>query len=179
MKTKETNFLTLFWVALSCILMGGLIGAMTNAVNGWVSPYYFQAIMGWSFPDIWGASIAQGIFEGILYGLIFSIVFTTAFAVITKNEASFSFAYRILRKIVLIVLVCWCIGGVLAMLLATLSSSFYKSSFPATPQDFAEMLRFAWVGGSIWGGIIGSVLGAIIAVFTLKNSWSLEANPTN
>ena len=173
-KNKQSNFQTIFLVALTCVLTGGFIGATTNMINGAVSPYYFKAVMYWDFQDIWTASVAQGILEGLLYGVIFSVIFTTGFGLVTKGQASYSFAFRQLLKIIAIVFTCWTIGGLFAMFLATLSPDFYKSHFPYTPTDKTEMLKFAWVGGSIWGGMIGGLLSAILGVVDTKNSWLKE-----
>ena len=170
-QAKQFNFLTILFVALTCILSGGLIGAATNMINGAVSPFYFQAIMNWDFPNIWAASVAQGVFEGLLYGVIFSIIFTISFGLVTKGQATYGFALKQLAKIIIIVFSCWVIGGLLAMFLATLSPDFYKSSFPLTPTDSAGMIKFAWVGGSIWGGMIGGFIGAILGIVIIKNNW--------
>jgi prolipoprotein diacylglyceryltransferase len=173
-KNKQSNFQTIFLVALTCILTGAFVGATTNMINGAVSPYYFKAVMYWDFQDIWTASVAQGILEGLLYGVIFAIIFTTGFGVVTKGQAPYSFAFRQLLKIIVIVFTCWTIGGLLAMFLVTLSPEFYKAHFPYTPSDKTEMLKFAWVGGSIWGVTLGGLLTAILGVVVTKNSWTKE-----
>jgi len=173
-KNKQSNFQTIILVALTCVLTGGFIGATTNMINGAVSPYYFKAIMNWDFQDIWKASVAQGILEGLLYGVIFSVIFTTGFGIVTKGQAPYGFAFHQLIKIIAIVFTCWTIGGLLAMFLATLSPDFYKAHFPFTPTNKTEMLKFAWVGGSIWGGMIGGLLSAILGVVAIKNSWEKE-----
>jgi len=171
-ENKQSNFLTIFYVALSCIALGGFVGATTNMINGSVSPYYFKAVMFWDFEDIWIASLAQGILEGLLYGVIFALIFTTGFGIVTKGQAPYSFALNQLLKIIAIVFACWTIGGLLAMLLATLSSNFYKGHFPLAPSDQTELLKFAWVGGSIWGGMIGGLLSSVLGVVVTKNSWA-------
>jgi len=173
-ETKQSNFLTIFSVALTCVLIGGSIGAITNMINGAVSPYYFRAIMHWDFQGIWTASVAQGILEGLLYGVIFAFIFTTGLGLVTKGQSSYSFAFRQLLKIVAIVVSCWIIGGLIAIFLSLLSPDFYKAHFPLTPSDKMEMVKFAWVGGSIWGGMIGGLLGAILGVVVTKNNWKKQ-----
>ena len=170
-ENKQSNFLIIFFVALTCVFAGGFIGATTNMINGAVSPYYFKAIMYWNFQDIWTASVAQGILEGLLYGVIFAVIFTTGLGLVTKGQSSYNFALRQLLKIVAIVFSCWIIGGLLAIFLSLLSPEFYKSHFPLTPLDKVEMVKFAWVGGSIWGGMIGGLLGTILGIVVTKNSW--------
>ena len=69
---------TLFAIALTVVFASTCLGALTNAVNGWVSPLYFVTILGWrDVENVWRASIAQGIFEGLLFGVFFSMVFTS------------------------------------------------------------------------------------------------------
>ncbi len=97
---QETNFITMLWVALTCVLAGGLIGATTNAINGYVSPTYFRIILGWDFQDIWTASIAQGIFEGLIYGMILAIVFGVTIAIVTQGQATYGFVLRHLITII-------------------------------------------------------------------------------
>ncbi len=171
MQKGPNGFLTIFFVMLTSVLLGGLIGTVTNMINGAVSPYYFKAVLGWEFDDIWVASIAQGMFEGLLHGVLFSIIFTAGFWIITKGQATYKFALQQLVKTILIVLACWAIGGLVAIFLATLSPNFYKSHFLYVPTNRAEMIKYAWVGGSIWGGMIGGFISAIVGIVIIKNSW--------
>jgi hypothetical protein len=171
---QQTNYLTIIWVALSCVLTGGLIGASTNAINGFVSPKYFQNILGWNFQDIWSASIAQGIFEGLIYGVIFSIVFGATFAHVTKGQATYRFALNQLIRIIGCVYLCWTLGGLVAMGLAVLSPDFYRETFRQVPEDYGQMLGYAWVGGSIWGGMIGGLFGLLLGALGVRTNWKTE-----
>ena len=143
-----------------------------NMINGAVSPYYFKTIMGWDFDNVWIASVAQGIFEGLLYGVVFSIIYTSAFGIITRGEGSYSFALRQLLKLMVLVLVFWMIGGFLAMVLAVMSPDFYRSQFLFVPKENIAMLKFAWVGGSIWGSLFGCVVTLMLGIIVIKNRWT-------
>jgi prolipoprotein diacylglyceryltransferase len=168
---KQMNFLTIVVVAIACVLTGGIIGAVTNLINGRVIPYYYQAVMYWDFKDIRTAAVGQGILEGLLYGVMFSLIFTTTFGLITKGQGTFKFAFKQLIKLTTLVFICWTIGGLIAMFLATLSPDFYKWNFPQAPIGKSEMIKFAWVGGSIWGGMIGGLISACMGIVLLKNNW--------
>ena len=170
----QSNFRTIFLVAITCIFTGGFIGAVTNMINGAVSPNYFKIVMRWDFADIWTASVAQGILEGLLYGVIFSLIFTTGFGIVTKGQAGYKFALKQLLKIIMIVLGCWTIGGILAVFLASISPEFYQAHYYYAPKEKSELLKYAWVGGSIWGGMIGGLVSAILGVVVIKNSWKIE-----
>ena len=52
----------------------------------------------------------------------------------------------------------------MAMGLATLSPEFYRKAFIGVPDEFVPMLRYAWVGGSIWGAMFGCLLAAVISL---------------
>ncbi|MCP4642430.1 MAG: hypothetical protein GY851_18440 [bacterium] len=172
------------WVALTCVLLGGSIGALTNMVNGAVSPLYFKNIMRWhDVENIWRASVAQGVFEGLIYGILFAAVFATVVGIVTKGDCPYSRVARFLGSISLAILTCWAAGGMVAMGLAMLSPEFYQRAFIGVPEDLGPMLRYAWVGGSIWGGMLGGVLSAILGSVVFRSKWREEAtsngaNPT-
>ena len=170
MTKQNSGIQNSFLIALTCILMGGTIGAITNMVNGALSPYYFKTTMNWGFQEIWIASVAQGILEGLFHGVFFAIIFTIGFGIITKGKANYAFAFKHIIRIAIIVLCCWTIGGLLAVMLVRLSPEFYRSHFPWTPTDVVEQMKYAWVGGSIWGEILGGVLGSVIGLLNVKNN---------
>ena len=115
--------------------------------------------------------MAQGILEGLLYGILFSLIFTITFGLVTKGQGTYNFAFKQLIKLMSIVLICWVLGGLFASFLVTLSPGFYRAHFPMTPFDKTEMIKFAWVGGSIWGAVIGGLLSAVIGIVIIKDNW--------
>jgi hypothetical protein len=170
----------LFGIALTAVGAAALLGAATNAINGAVSPVYFRNILRWHHvEDVWRAAVAQGIFEGLIYGVVFSVVFTLVVGVVSKARASFAFALKHLVLAGGIALAAWCLGGVLAVGLATLSPDFYRSTFIGVPSDSAEMLKYAWVGGSIWGVLFGAVLSVVITSIIAAADWKRRNPPTN
>lgn len=162
----------LLLIAASAIIGGTLIGASTNAINGVISPDYFRSIMRWDdVDDIWRAGVAQGIFEGLIYGLLFSLIFTLVVGVVSRARCSFTFALRYLLAIIAAIYVCWAVGGIIAMGLAALSPDFYRHTFVGVPDDFGLMMRYAWVGGSIWSAMFGGVLAAVIGSILFATRW--------
>lgn len=165
-------------VALTCVIMGAFIGALTNMVNGAVSSLYFQNIMRWhDVQDVWRASVAQGVFEGLIYGILLAAVFTAVFGVVTKGECPYSKVFPFMLGIFVAVLGCWAFGGIIAMGLATLSPEFYRRTFIGVPDEGGPMLRYAWVGGSIWGGMFGGLLSAILGSVIFRIKW--KRSPAN
>lgn len=117
MSKQSSSIQNIFLISITCVLMGGIIGAVSNMINGAVSPYYFKTTMNWGFQDIWIASVAQGILEGLFHGVFFAIIFTIGFGMITKGKTNYAFAFKHIIRIAIIVLSFWTIGGVLAVLL--------------------------------------------------------------
>jgi hypothetical protein len=169
---QESQPVALLLIAATAILGGAVIGASTNTINGVVSPEYFRNIMRWhDVEQIWRASIAQGIFEGLIYGIMFSVVFTLVVGLTSRARCSYPFALSHLLAIVAAIYCCWATGGLIAMGLATLSPEFYRSTFIGVPDAFGPMLRYAWVGGSIWGALFGGLLSVVIGSILFAVRW--------
>jgi len=169
--------LALIGVVLTGVFSSALLGAVTNAINGWVSPLYFVTILGWrGVEDVWRMSIAQGIFEGLLFGVFFSLVFTTGVGIITRASCRYGFAVRHLLGVVVGAFFCWGIGGLAAIGLASFSSGFYQSTFIGVPDEFGPMLAYAWVGGSIWGVQFGGLVSVVIGLVIFRANWRHSRN---
>jgi hypothetical protein len=172
--------LALFGVAMTGVFASAGLGAITNAVNGWVSPLYFITIMRWrGVEDVWRASVAQGIFEGLCFGVFFSLVFASGVGIITRASCSYGFAVRHLLSIVAGAFTCWVIGGLAAMGLASLSSEFYRRAFIGVPEEFGPMLAYAWVGGSIWGLQFGGLVSVVLGLVVLRGDWRRSQGTPN
>jgi hypothetical protein len=170
--TREPRPLTLAAIAICGVLASAFLGGTTNAVNGAVSQTYFVTILGWrGVEDVWRASIAQGVFEGLLFGVFFSLLFAVVTGIITGASCTFGFAFKHLLRIVAGAYVCWTLGGVAAIGLATLSPEFYRGAFIGVPEEFGQMLRYAWVGGSIWGVEFGGLVSVVVGLVILRANW--------
>lgn len=159
-------------LAFTGVFLGAALGALTNSVNGWVSPLYFRNILHWNdVTDIWRASIAQGILEGLLFGLAFSVIFVIVVGVVTRAKCPYRLAAKYLLGIGAAALVCWGMGGLIAIGLASLSPEFYRHAFRGVPAELPEMLRYAWVGGSIWGLEFGGLASVIVGAVLFRAKW--------
>jgi hypothetical protein len=173
---RESRPLALAAIAVSGVLASGFLGGSTNAVNGAVSPTYFVTILGWqAVENVWRASIAQGVFEGLLFGIFFSLLFTVVTGIMTGASCSFGFALKHLLAILGGSYVCWAIGGLAAVGLATLSPEFYRRAFIGVPERFGPMLRYAWVGGSIWGAEFGGLVSVVVGLAILRANWRRQS----
>jgi hypothetical protein len=167
---------TLVGIAFTGIAAGALIGATTNAVNGFVSPTYFINILHWqNVENVPRACIAQGIFEGLLFGFFFSLIFTVATAYFTGAASTYQFAAKHLLGIVIGAYASWILGGISGMGLATLSPEFFRGAFIGVPENFADMLPYAWVGGSIWGAQFGGFFCLFVGIIFLRANWRRDA----
>lgn len=170
--TLPSRPLDLAAIALTGVIAGGLLGATTNAVNGSVSPLYFVTILGWQdVTDVWRASIAQGLFEGVLIGVFFSLIFATVTGVITRASCPYGFAFKHMVGILLGAYLGWVLGGLAALVLASISPDFYRNAFRGVPKEISPMFRYAWVGGSIWGLELGGLASMILALVVLRANW--------
>jgi hypothetical protein len=150
--TERSRPGALIGIAFSGVFLGAVLGAITNSINGWVSPLYFRNIMRWhDVQDIWRASLAQGILEGVMFGLAFAVIFTAVVGIVSKARSPYRLASIYLLVIAITALACWVLGGLIAMGLAGLSPEFYRHAFRGVPEEGDQMFRYAWVGGSIWG----------------------------
>lgn len=164
--------LKLFGIWLTGILGAGALGAITNAINANISERYYRIKLGWfDIEHINQAIIAQGIFEGLVLGLILSSVLTTAVGLISRGECSYSFGIRHTGGLLLSALICWIIGGLLAMALAVISPEFYMHAFMGVPEAAGERIRYAWVGGSIWGVEFGGIGATLVMIALFRAAW--------
>jgi len=158
------------WIA--GVFAGAILGALTNVINGQVSPLYFRNIMGWhNVADISRTIVAQGIFEGLICGLALSTVFTVVVGIVSKASCPFPHGAQYLAYLMGLALVCWIIGGLLAMLLASLSPEFYMRAFIGVPEEAGPRLRDAWVGGSIWGIQFGGAAAVLVVAVLFGAGW--------
>jgi hypothetical protein len=172
---RQPRPFALMVIAIAGILAGIIIGVTTNAINGFVSPEYFIRVMHWQYvqnvTNLWQACIIQGVLEGAVVGLIFSAIFTTTIAIITKATCPLTFGLRWLGIIMLAIYVSWTIGGICGVAWAATNPSSFRIYFPPAPADYIETIKFAWVGGSIWGTEPGGLLVLIIALICFRFSW--------
>ncbi len=174
--TDQHRPFALVGLAGTGVLTGVLLGALTNSINGWVSPLYFRNILRWQdVEDVWRASVAQGVFEGLMFGLFLTLVFTIVVGCVSKVRCSYGFGATVLLFVAAAALVCWAVGGLLGMGLAALSPEFYRHAFRGVPEDFNEMFRYAWVGGSISGIEFGGLALTILGSFLFYARWQRRA----
>lgn len=91
--------------------------------------------------------------------------------VITRAACPIGFAFRHLLGILGGAYAGWALGGLAAIGLASLSPEFYRRAFIGVPGGTGPMLRYAWVGGSIWGAELGGLLSVILGVVILRSNW--------
>jgi len=163
----------LLWI--TTILGAALLGLVTNCINAQVSEQYFRTILGWqNVSDITRAITAQGIFEGLICGLVLSTLFLAVIAFVSRAQCAYLFGLRYVLGLLVTAFVLWTVGGVLAVALASLSPEFYRSHFIGVPESTPDRLRYAWVGGSIWGVQFGGAAATFIFMVLFRARWRLS-----
>lgn len=163
----------LFKISGIIILFGFLFGGISNAINSFISELYFETFIGKvEYMDTFTLAILQGIFEGLAYSFIFSIVYTVAFAVITKIKGDWFFAKSQIKKVILPIFGCWILGGIIAIFLAFTFWDFYQNAIFGVPESGWPRVGYAWVGGSIVGAIIGSIVCLIYLIVITYQNWN-------
>jgi hypothetical protein len=107
--------------------------------------------------------------------VFFSLLFTVVVGVVTGASCSFGFALKHLLGILGGAYICWAFGGLAAIGLAALSPPFYRRAFIGVPQEFGAMLRYAWVGGSIWGAEFGGFFSLVVGLVLLRANWRRQS----
>ncbi len=148
-----------------------MLGALTNAVNGAVSPQYFRDVMGWHGENIWLSAIGQGVFEGCLYGLADTIVFVVMIAVISRRRCEFQTVIRYVGLTFVFAFGFWIFGGLIAAGLSwfiphRLDPRFFGDLFP-----WPAAGCHAWVRGSIEGIVFGGLCSVFLttAIYAIRH----------
>jgi hypothetical protein len=167
-----------WWVPPAVLVMGvvagAVLGAVTNMVNAGVSAQYFAIVLRVRADHAWIWGIQQGMFEGAILGAVFGVVVGISFAASTRFYGPFHIAARAWWVAVAVALVCWLVGGVCGWLVGRASPVGFQRMFPLAPADPGKVARFAWVGGSIWGGYAGTVVASVAACVYQHVAWRRE-----
>jgi hypothetical protein len=100
--------------------------------------------------------------------------FSSVYGITTKGNYPYLKVIKAISAMAAAVLCCWMLGGIIALGLSVLSPEFYRHAFIGVPEDFYQMLSYAWVGGSIWGGLFGGILSGILGSIIFANQVKKE-----
>jgi prolipoprotein diacylglyceryltransferase len=89
-------------------------------------------------------------------------------------KADWKFATKQLKKIVFLIYGCWAIGGIIAIILAFTFPKEYDQLIYSVPKETLPRIGYAWVGGSIWGGIVGGLISVIWGLINTYKEWKLK-----
>lgn len=164
------NFLTPLVVLIGSPILGLVLGAATNFVNGTVSREYFGIVMFYGFTPTLERVVQQGMSEGTGLGLLVGIVAAIAISVSTGFRCPVGLACKTLVLCAVVTMVCWMLGGLFASISELILPSIYESFFPITTRA-SSPVRFAWVGGTIWGAYGGTFASVIVGPIWLYSQW--------
>src|ERR1017187_615966 len=160
---------------ITAIFGAAILGLVTNVINAQVSELYFRTILGWqNVADIKRAIVAQGVFEGLICGLVLSTFFLGVVAFVSKARCDYLLGLRYIAGLIGTAFLFWVVGEVLAIILVSLSPEFYRSHFIGVPEGTPDRIRYAWVGGSIWGVQFGGAAATFIFMALFRPRWRLS-----
>lgn len=162
-------------VAMATAVSGTVIGGSTNAINAIVSPVYFvhATIQPRLVANVWKAIIQQGALDGSVTGAVFAFFLAGTIAVVTRTTCTYGYGMAWLGRIVLAVYGWWIVGGIFGVASAKLVPDVFQNIFifRGVPTDPAQMLRFAWVVGSVLGIRCGAPLSVIAGLVAFRKDW--------
>jgi hypothetical protein len=163
---------SLLQIFILAMLVGPLLGGLTNAVAGRISPEYFRRVLRWEEDvDVSRRAVVQGIFEGGITGFVMAVLFTGVVGFVARGKSPISLSATYLAGIVASALIFWAIGGLAGWGLATMDPGWFQSQFYGAPSDRSEAPRFAFVGGSIWGLQFGGIASVILGCIIFRAHW--------
>jgi hypothetical protein len=165
---KLPAIFTLILLALACVFAIGFIGAVTNMVNGSLSPLYYCYTLRWHSGDIWRMAVAQGAAEGLQYGALFAAGFMGFWGIFVPSNRHLHLAWKTLFQLCLFVLGCWMLGGAIGLLLAWWSPAIFQNRCPFLLNDPATLYGFSWVAGSVKGAVYGGLISLGLVCPVLK-----------
>ncbi len=155
-------------IGLICVGIFGeaILGANTNIINAAVGPQYFVDVMRWSPGPMLGTRIVlQGALEGAVYGAIYSILFVGLLWAVSQRRCFFWTAVKYAILTLLMVLLLWIIGGMMAIGFAVSLPDAGDSFLPGNQIPWRTSLGYAWVAGSIFVSVNGALIAVIIAAY--------------
>jgi hypothetical protein len=130
-----------------------------------VSPTYFNAIVGWMYGGAmsWGDVVFQGLLESTAFGVLLAVAFTLAFVLATGCRATLHEAAIALVVGIIVCLALWLVGGLAGVAWTTISPVSFRSAFHVVAPTQAALVRWGFVGGSIWGANLGGLAAIVTA----------------
>ena len=157
------------------VAMGSALGLGLNQLNVMVSGEYFEIVVGAGLGPMSTRDVAllHGVIEGGVAGAAFGILLAVLAAGTGWGHLRFAALMRPLLAGYLGAVTCILLFGAGGLVLGSLDPVAYEGMFPAA-RGASNIAAFGWVGGSIWGGYAGAVVGfmtaAIVWVRQLLNS---------
>ena len=158
------------------VLCGATVGVFTNAINGWLSPGYFVATLGWQHRSafvLWVRSVAEGVLEGCALGALLGLILMLYIGFISRLRCPLKISAPALFDAIVVTLVFWLIGGFNVVLLALFAPEFYEL-FIGLPPIKSDAIRYAWVAGSLNSLGIGGLLAVCFACARFGARWKRE-----
>jgi hypothetical protein len=144
-------------------LLGSAFGAMTNLVNGLISPQFFADVMNIR-DDLWLNSVRNGIIRGAMFGAVYGTVFVLLLAWISRPRCEPAVALRYVALTILFALALWILGGLLATLYVSLTGALADPFWLGKHASQSSRLLYAWVRGSIFAVEACGIVSVLLSI---------------
>ena len=152
--------------ALGFAVVGGIaLGGFTNLINGYICPDYFVNIMRWDSRNILLKAIAEGIAEGTAYAVAYTIMLLVSLRLIATTQLSDSLLRSTLLTAFKLVFIIWLTAGATAVVFTFFFPYLCSTAYFGPSKTFPEAGFYAWVRGSIEGGVFGGVIAVPWSLF--------------
>ncbi len=153
-------------VVLGYAVFGGMVlGGFTNLINGCICPDYFIAVMSWDSSNILLKAIAQGMAEGTVYGVAYTLLLLVSQRLLATTQRSTSSVRSTLLLAFMLVFVVWFAAGAAAVVFSFFFPYLCNPAYFGSIKTFPEAGYYAWVRGSILGGVYGGVIAVPLSLW--------------
>jgi len=153
-------------IALRFAVVGGIaLGGSTNLINGYICPDYFLDVMGWDSSNILIKVIAQGMAEGTVYAVAYTLLLLVSLRLLATTQLSTALVHSTLLTAFKLVFMIWLTAGAAAVVFNFFFPYWCSPDYFGPTKTFPEAGFYAWVLGSIHGGVYGGVIAVPWSLF--------------
>jgi len=153
-------------ITLGIAVVGGItLGGFTNFINGYVCPDYFLDGMRWDSNNILLKAVLQGMAEGMVYAVAYTLLLLVSLRFLATTPLNTSSVRSILLTAFKLVFVIWLAAGAAAVAFNFFFPYLCNPASFGPIRTFPEAGYYAWVRGSIRGGVFGGVIAVPLAIW--------------
>jgi hypothetical protein len=153
-------------ISVGFAVVGGIaLGGFTNLINGYICPDYFLAVMRWDASNILLKAIAQGMAEGTVYAVAYTLLLLVSLRLLATTQLSTSSVRSTLLTAFKLVFIIWLTTGAAFVVFKFFFPYLCNPAYFGPINTFPEAGFYAWVLGSIQGGVYGGVIAVPLSLW--------------